>query len=103
MSAYCVFGVTKDLIDKELLEKRNLNFSFDELFEKIRPKQVSANFDAPQFCEEWIAMAKKTTKTRSLKVMQYAPKKDKSGNERKSKKGNILKGWVVYEKTQQKI
>ena len=41
MSAYCVFGVTKDLIDKELLEKRNLNFSFDELFEKIKPKHSS--------------------------------------------------------------
>ena len=36
--------------------------------------------DAPQFCEDWIALAKRTTRTSRLKVMVRDVKRDSTGN-----------------------
>lgn len=36
--------------------------------------------DAPQFCEDWIALAKRTARTSRLKVMVRDVKRDGTGN-----------------------
>lgn len=68
-----------------------------EQFKKMKPVQISENFDAPQFCEDFIALANKTIKCRALKIMCYQQKKKKNGAAVTNKKtGKPVMTWQEY-------
>lgn len=97
MSAFRVNGVTDNLV-KTKINKNGLTKApnetdaefFDSVYKKITPAQVSPAFDAPQFCEQWIELAKKTSRCRALKIMVY----DLNG--KITKKGTPAKSWQPY-------
>lgn len=90
MSAFCVYGMTS-LIAKVRAEKRHMPKDFEgtreefmlmqqeEILKKSTVCQVSPAFDAPQFCNDWIALAKKQMKVSRLKIMCRGQKKDAKG------------------------
>lgn len=43
-------------------------------------RQVSPLYSAPQFCEDWIALAARTTRAVGLKVMVRDVKRDNKGD-----------------------
>ncbi|CAM5190889.1 hypothetical protein CDEF62S_03967 [Castellaniella defragrans] len=51
----------------------------ERIFTKGRARQVSSPFSAPQFCEDWIALANRTVRAAHLKVMVRNTKVDKTG------------------------
>ena len=91
MSAFCVFGMTEALA-KSLAAKKPpkrdmspkeyedyLADKAEEIFEKAARRQLSPLYDAPQFCEDWIAVANRTIRAASLKIMVRDVKVDKKG------------------------
>lgn len=113
MAAFCVFGIgmgqclkTADAKvsrwDKEKndyvplpewVERRDVFAK--ELFETAdRRKQVSPEFDAPQFCEDWIAVAGER-QVRLPKIMTRGEKTDKHGTVIK-KEGKPVITWIEY-------
>lgn len=114
MSAFCVFGVSmKDCIDratkrtgvydKEL--KRNLTAEEHKakvdalakvMFEAGKgSKQISPAFDAPHFAQDWVAIAKRTIETHSIKIMCRGEKVDDKGGA-VLRKGKPVIGWTPY-------
>lgn len=119
MTAFCVFGMTEPLARKaatrasetwvaRMSEQERQELSKAEVEEWIAAKtaeimragrsvQVSGAFDAPQFANDWIELARRTIKTRGLAVMVRGEKVDKHGASvisKKTKKPVI--GWVNY-------
>lgn len=96
MSAFCVFGMTEPLA-KALAAKKSPPRRQDgqgltpeeieawraseaaRIFTKARARQVSNTFCAPQFCQDWIDLANRTTRAARLKVMVRDTKVDKTG------------------------
>lgn len=119
MSAFCVFGMTEPLAKKaaeqasktwlaKLPSNERAAIAGPEIAEWVeakaaeilkgaKPKQVSGAFDAPQFAQDWIDLAKRTVKARGLRVMVRGEKTDKNGAPVISKvtKKPVI-GWVPY-------
>lgn len=109
MSAFCVFGMTESLAKtlaarkappKKELEKmtaEDLQQWYADraakIFESAKHRQVSPEFDAPQFCQDWIAVARKTVDHDGLRVMVRGPKPDGRPNKRT---GKIPMTWLPY-------
>ncbi|WP_155848161.1 hypothetical protein [Advenella kashmirensis] len=72
---------------------------YQERIYKAGPhRQVSPAYDAPQFCHDWIELAKRTMKTRGLKIMCHGQKTDKHGSPRIDRKTKQpVTGWIPYE------
>lgn len=101
MSAFCVFGMTEPLAKtlaarkappkkvREKMTAQELNEWYAEraatILKSSKPRQVSPEFDAPQFCQDWIDLAHKTVKANGLRVMFRGPKPDGSINKRTGK------------------
>lgn len=98
MGAFCIFGVSRSACRKsaarnspvfEVTGLGRVNFTVEEwgrrrdaLAEKLfltatRSEKISPDFDAPQFCADWLASA--PGEVRLAKVMVRAPKVDKGG------------------------
>lgn len=97
MGAFCVFGISKGLC-KLKAERKVPTFDKDakrelspmewavrrdahaaKLFEEaVRPMRISPEFDAPQFCHDWLAVSPGEVKL--ARVMVRGPKIDKNGN-----------------------
>lgn len=108
MTAFRVYGVTEKTAlrkakkDNPDVTGGGLAEIANEIYEKMNPVQISENFDAPQFCDDFIALAKKTIKCRALKIMCYQEKKKKNGQPVISKKtGKPTMTWQKYEETKQ--
>lgn len=56
-----------------------------KIFESAKHRQVSPEFDAPQFCHDWIALAQKTVKTKGLLVMSRHPNPNSQVSKRTGK------------------
>ncbi len=119
MGAFCVFGMTEAIAKKsaeqawrrhvaqmtpevrkhiqESDEKEWIAVKTEYLLAKGTPTQLSAAFDAPQFAEDFIRLARKQTRSSRLKVMIRGEKLDKQGSPRISKatKRPII-GWIPY-------
>jgi hypothetical protein len=115
MSAFCVFGVTrqdcikrarakvstrdpktkKDLSPEEWAER--VAAMADELFDAANPKQISPSFDSPQFCREWIEIGLRGSppQIRAPRIMVKGKKVDAKGKER-TRKGVPVIGWIPY-------
>ena len=96
MSAFCVFGMTEPLA-RALAAKKSPPRRQDDrrltpeeveawrareaerIFARAKARQVSASFSAPQYCEDWIALANRTTRAARLKIMVRDTKVDKTG------------------------
>ncbi|WP_193090157.1 hypothetical protein [Advenella sp. FME57] len=109
MSAFCVFGMT-DVIARQSASKKSpppeWNASTqafydgyeEQIYKTGAHRQVSLTFDAPQFCQDWIDLAKKHMRTRGLKIMYRGQVTDKHGAPRINKKTNEpVMGWVPYD------
>lgn len=114
MGAFCVFGVSRGVCLAKA-EKKQPSFEWKEelrvplslgewaarrdalaaeLFEKGRtPVKVSPEFDAPQFCQDWLSIA--PSQVRMAKIMVRGPKKDKHGNPVK-RDGAPVMTWIEY-------
>jgi hypothetical protein len=69
-----------------------------DIFAAMSPIQVSPAFDAPQFCDEWISVARPTGQYEGYVVKCRGVARDKNGNPKISKiKGTELIAWVIYE------
>lgn len=97
MSAFCVFGMTEPLAkalaakksppplkqgDRRLTPEEIEAWRAKEaerIFARAKARQVSASFSAPQYCEDWIDLANRTTRAARLKVMVRDTKVDKTG------------------------
>lgn len=94
MSAFCVFGMTEPLAKAMAAKKASpgtmLNATdadvaawrareVERILTKGRSRQVSSPFSAPQFCQDWIDLANRTTRAARLKVMVRDTKVDKTG------------------------
>ncbi len=109
MSAFCVFGMTESLAKtlaarkappKKELEKMTADDlqqwyadRATKIFESAKHRQVSPEFDAPQFCHDWIALARKTVGHKGLRVMVRGPKPDGKPNKRTA---GIQMTWLPY-------
>lgn len=114
MSAFCVFGISRDQCKKRAKEvvsaydekrrplaadeyvKRIEEFT-QELFDEMeRKKQISPAFDAPQFCEDWISVGLRSGSIKWPEIMVRGQKVDKKGNKVVNKKGNPVMAWLPY-------
>lgn len=117
MSAFCVFGMTETLARKaaERAWQKHLESLTKEARACLTPAdetewikvkteyhlskgktiQLSAPFDAPQFAQDFIKLARATGRTSRLEVMRRASLLDKNGAPRISKatKRQMI-GWV---------
>ncbi len=115
MSAFCVFGVTKQdciktarkkvknyiVIDMRTiyLTMEDLNVKVqsmaDDLFTTERVKQISPAFDAPKFAREWVEVGKQTKQITRPKIMCKGEKVDAKGAPM-IRKGQPVIGWIPY-------
>lgn len=93
MSAFCVFGMTESLA-RHLAQRRSpppeaeteagyaswLNEQIDTIMESSKVRQVSPEFDAPQFCHDWISLARRAGRAVGLTIMVRDTKRDKYGS-----------------------
>jgi hypothetical protein len=114
MTAFCVFGVTYDSCVKQVQKKLEphvkegkttrtmtreeyecaVKEKADALFEKMKARQVSPAFDAPQFANEWLAIANRS-RARALLVMRKGEKVDEKGAP-VLRNGRPVIGWIPY-------
>jgi hypothetical protein len=115
MSAFCVFGVTYDACVEQAKKKVEpyikeqgkptramtpeeyagaVREKADALFESAREKQISPAFDAPQFADDWIAIANRS-KARALKIMRKGQKVNDKGAPI-LRNGKPVIGWIPY-------
>ncbi len=119
MSAFCVFGMTEPAARKiattasetmycnlppprrEAFTKEDMAAWIakrtEEVLEGSRRMQISPAFDAPQFANEWIDLAKRTARAKRCSIMVRGVKVDVHGNPVISKtKKTPLITWVPY-------
>lgn len=101
MSTFAVFGVTLHSITKKLNEVglygSEAKKAAEEKFPTAKPKRISELFDAPQFCEEFIEIIRRTDKSKQLSIRSYGPMKDASGSVILNKKtGKPRMGFTVF-------
>jgi hypothetical protein len=114
MGAFCVFGVSKGIC-RGIANRKVATFELDngkkraltqqewvvrrdahaaQLFEQsTRPVRVSPEFDAPQFCHDWLAVTPGEVKL--ARVMARGPKIDKKGKP-VVRGGAPVLTWVEY-------
>ena len=111
MSAFCVFGMTEQKAKEIAAKKRPpQDVKTQEAYDKFlaergklilttfAPRQVTAAFDAPQFCRDWMDLAIKTTKAARLNVMVRDVKRDKKGEPVINKRTQMpVMAWRPYE------
>lgn len=111
MGAFAVFGVSRGHIREQVLKhaspgKGVTRDQFEQAIDEIVDKKfetkkarvrLSAEFDAPQFCVDWINAAGKVDGFRDLVIYARQPKKDKAGNLVTNKKGRQVISWQPYE------
>lgn len=96
MSIFKVYDVTIELAKKKAREQisklpkteqpRNAE-DYEELLSKLAagiyktmsPQAVGKPMDAPEFCEELISLARKTTECHSMHIRVHVQKRDKKG------------------------
>lgn len=94
VKTYCKV-LKRNFTEQEHAEKVNL--LAEELYRDLaKPKQISSPFDAPQFANDFIELAKKSLQAHTLKIMVKAPKIDDKGKPMKKKNGLPLLGWTEY-------
>lgn len=114
MGAFCVFGVSRaackllaekktpthegegknrrELTMAEWVERRDR--LAQQLFEQTeKPQRISPEFDAPQFCADWISVAPAQLKLAT--IMVRGPKVDGGGNPVK-RKGVQVMAWTAF-------
>lgn len=115
MSAFCVFGSSmpiarercekkiplRDEATKKLLTQAEWLARVEEAavtyFAKMAPVQISPAFDAPKFCEEWIALAHRSGLYARFSVMCRWQKVDEKGKPKVKKSSGLpMIGWVAY-------
>ncbi|MGP5356383.1 hypothetical protein [Pseudomonas helleri] len=120
MSTFAVFGMTADVALAEArkttptkkpnpvpglppleLSLGEWNLAVEEAAAKImrseKVRQLSQPFDAPQYAEQFVALAKRQCKCRSLRIRAKCPIVDAEGNPVINKKTKAPKvGWVDY-------
>lgn len=117
MSAFCVFGasmaVARARAEKKIPTRehgqllseaewrRRVEAQASRIFERVTPVRISGEFDAPQFCEEFISLAARCggKHVSRLKVMQIGEKLGAKGNLKINKRtGKAAIGWVPRHK-----
>ena len=112
MSSFCVFGIKKSdcvtearkLIPRHIAQTQAQHAMYVDLLveqlyrEKVRVKQIAPAFDAPQFANEWIDIAKRSGQARSMRIMVQGPKVDKNGGA-VMRKGKQVIGWIEYKQS----
>lgn len=114
MGGFCVFGISRALARQRAEKKvptaigtgkdrRELTAQewgglvrkeADVIFETAdRAVKISPEFDAPQFCLDWIAVA--PSEVRLTKIMARGPKTDGDGN-RILREGRPVMTWIEY-------
>lgn len=115
MGAFCVFGVSKSTC-RAKAEKKVPNVigsgrdrqpipisewaeqvkakSEEYFFGEQKPVKVSPEFDAPQFCRDWLSVS--PSEVRMARIMVRGPKKDDSGAP-VVRNGAPVMTWVPYE------
>lgn len=113
MSAFCVYGISlencKKIAEKKVstydsetktplemtawAEKRD-QFAHDLFLSADRIRQISPEFDTPQFCSDWILVAG-DRQVRLAKIMVRGPKSDKNGVPIK-RDGKQVMTWLEY-------
>ncbi|MBB2928356.1 hypothetical protein [Paraburkholderia silvatlantica] len=118
MSAFCVFALslpvareraakrvdTVDPITRRPYSEEEWRQKVEEaaqvIYAKMTPVQVSPALDAPQFCEEWIELARKTGHYDAFAIKCRGVARDKKGAPKLSKTtGAELITWVAYKPT----
>ncbi|USE78942.1 hypothetical protein NDR89_20105 [Cupriavidus gilardii] len=112
MSAFCVYGMSFTLALKRAEKKvssvglsmedwrKQVHDAAEQILLSAKPTQVSPTFDAPQFAQDWIEVAERTSRVHAPRVMVRAPKVDKHGNVVKDKRTGLpALGWKPYTKT----
>lgn len=64
-----------------------------KIFESAKHRQVSPEFYAPQFCHDWIEVARQTVGHDGLRVMVRGPKPEGRPSKRT---GKIPMAWLPY-------
>lgn len=116
MGAFCVFGISKSVCraqaekktpvaegsgkDRRYLTMQEWAVKRDEMTEQLftadgtRSVKISPEFDAPQFCNDWIAV--NPSHIRNARIMVRGPKVDESGAPVK-RNGAPVMTWLEYE------
>lgn len=116
MTAFCVFASSMpvaierakkrvSLIDPHTKERRTesewlavVKEVAPSIFAKMKPVQVSPAFDAPQFAEEWIELARATGDYDGYAIKCRGISRDKTGAPKISKTSGLeITAWVNYE------
>jgi hypothetical protein len=117
MSGFCVFGMTevlakrlaRDAAERHHFSRDELNAmtpakweawiatKAEEILEHGNVRQVSPTFDAPQFANEWIALAKRTARAKRCRIMVRGNKVDSTGMVVLNKRGLPVMTWVAYQ------
>lgn len=116
MTAFCVFASSMpvaieraekrvDLIDPVTRKRRTesewralVSDAARAIFAKMKPVQVSPAFDAPQFAEEWIDLARATGDYDGYAIKCRGISRDKTGSPKISKTSGLeIIAWVNYE------
>lgn len=109
MTSFCVYGISKSRC-KQHAEKKvsHIGMTVSEWGEEVRKKaaeifesqdkseQISPEFDAPQFCRDWIAA--QPSEIRNATIMHRGPKIDKHGGT-VMKKGMPVMTWIEYDES----
>lgn len=106
MGAFCVFGISKSVCKEKAAKKvphRGLTPAewaalrdelARDLFETLeKPVKVSPEFDAPQFCNDWLSVCPSEVKMARIMVRQ--PKKDECGK-LVLRRGQTVMTWAEY-------
>lgn len=113
MGAFCVFGVSRQVCRKQIegklstycpkLERRltapewgdRVIVEADRIFEESeKVVRISPEFDAPQFCRDWIAVS--PAEVRLTRIMVRGPKIGDDGKP-VLRKGAPVMTWLPYE------
>lgn len=117
MSGFCVFGMTealakrlaRDAADKHAFTREERDSmtpekweawiaeKAEDILEHGNVRQVSPAFDAPQFAEEWIVLAKRTARAKRCRIMVRGEKVDSSGMVVRNKRGVPIMTWLPYQ------
>lgn len=109
MSAFCVYGMSFTLAVKRAETKvsavgvsmeqwrAKVNEMAEQILLQAKPTQVSPTFDAPQFAQDWISVAERTSRIHAPRIMVRGPKLDKKGNPVKDKRTGLpALHWIPY-------
>jgi hypothetical protein len=113
MSTFAVFGMTRAAA-REIAKKKTptvvnntlipesewlqrIEDAADSIMRGKRTKQLSAAFDAPQYADEFLCIARRMEMNRDLQVKAKQVVKDASGKPVYSKRGKVpRKAWLPY-------